>query len=137
MIFRNNDKNACRYPGDDRVDMLGLDGYQWVPEGKDNFISCTKQNLTVLCEVAKAHGLIPALTETGMKNMTQPDWWSSTLLPTVESFPISYLLTWRNYKEEWFGPSPAKPDAKYFVEFYNSPKTLFLKDIAEKTIENQ
>ena len=120
-----------RYPGDDRVDMIGLDGYQWTPEEKDAFIERTKQNLGVLCEVAKAHNLIPALTETGMKNMTQPDWWTTTLLPAVQDFPISYLLTWRNDKEEWFGPSTSKPDAPYFGEFYNSKKTLFAKDIAQ------
>ena len=120
-----------RYPGDDRVDMIGLDGYQWVPEEKDIFIARTKQNLQVLCEVAQAHGLIPAMTETGMKNLTQPDWWSTTLLPAVQDYPISYLLTWRNYKEEWFGPSTSKPDAPSFIAFYNADKTLFLKDIAE------
>jgi mannan endo-1,4-beta-mannosidase len=118
-----------RYPGDDRVDMIGLDGYQWVPEEKDIFIARTKQNLQVLCEVAQTHGLIPAMTETGMKNMTQTDWWSTTLLPAVQDYPISYLLTWRNYKGEWFGPSTSKPDAPSFVEFYNSDKTLFLNDI--------
>lgn len=118
-----------RYPGDERVDVLGLDGYQWVPEEKDIFLARTKQNLEVLCEVAQSHGKIPALTECGMKNMTEPTWWTSTLLPAVEAFPISYLLTWRNYKDEWFGPSPAKPDAPYFVAFYQSGKTLFLKDI--------
>ena len=118
-----------RYPGDDRVQMLGLDGYQWTPEEKDAFIARTKQNLAVLCQTAEEHGLIPALTETGMKNMTEPTWWSSTLLPAVEEFPISYLLTWRNYKTEWFGPAPSKPDAPYFVEFYNAEKTLFLEDI--------
>jgi hypothetical protein len=47
----------------------------------------------------------------------------------VENYPISYLLVWRNYKEEWFGPSPSKPDAQYFVDFYNNDKTLFLKEI--------
>lgn len=118
-----------RYPGDGRVQMIGLDGYQWTPEGKDHFIACTKQNLELLCQVAKEHGLIPAMTETGMRNMTEPTWWSSTLLPAVKSFPISYLLTWRNYREEWFGPSPSKPDAPYFREFYADEKTLFLKDI--------
>ena len=121
-----------RYPGDDRVQMIGLDGYQWQPEGKDDFIERTQQNLAVLCKVAKEHGLIPALTETGMKNMTQPDWWSSTLLPAVKDFPISYLLTWRNYKQEWFGPSPAMPDAPFFCEFYAAPETLFLKDITNE-----
>ena len=118
-----------RYPGDDRVDMIGLDGYQWTPEEKDAYIARTKQNLGVLCTVAKAHGLIPALTETGMKNMTQPDWWSTTLLPAVKDYPISYLLTWRNYKNEWFGPANSKPDAPYFREFHAADKTLFLNDI--------
>ena len=118
-----------RYPGDDRVDMLGLDGYQWVPEEKDAFMARTKQNLEVLCKVAGEHNLIPALTECGMKNMTEPTWWTSTLLPAVEDYPISYLLTWRNYKDEWFGPSPSKPDAQYFRDFHNSDKTLFINDI--------
>ena len=79
----------------------------------------------MLCEVAKAHNLIPALTECGMKNLTEPTWWTSTLLPTVEGFPISYLLVWRNYKDEWFGPSPSKPDAQYFKDFYSNDKILF------------
>ena len=121
-----------RYPGDGRVDLIGLDGYQWTPEEKDQYIERTKQNLTVLCEVAKEHQLIPALTETGMKNMTEPTWWTSTLLPAVQDFPISYLLTWRNYKKEWFGPSTSQPDAPYFRDFYASEKTLFLTDINNK-----
>ncbi len=120
-----------RYPGDDRVDMIGLDGYQWKPEEKEAFIARSKQNLTVLCQVAKEHGLIPALTECGMKNMTEPTWWTSTLLPTVKDFPISYLLTWRNYKDEWFGPSPSKPDAPYFRDFHADSKILFVGDIAQ------
>ncbi len=122
----------ARYPGDDRVDMIGLDGYQWVPEEKDQFIVRCKQNLTVLCEVAKEHHLIPALTECGMKNLTEPTWWTSTLYPAVNGFPISYLLTWRNYKEEWFGPSPNKPDAPYFKEMYQKENILFLKEIADR-----
>ena len=118
-----------RYPGDDRVDMLGLDGYQWNADEKDKFIERGKQNLTVLCDVAKEHGKIAALTECGLKNLTDSTWWSSTLLPTVDGFPISYLLVWRNYKDEWFGPSPAKPDAASFKEFHANEKTLFLNDI--------
>ena len=120
-----------RYPGDDRVDMLGLDGYQWQPEEKEQFIARGRQNLEVLCQVAKEHGKIPALTECGMKNLTEPTWWTSTLLPTVEGYPISYLLVWRNYKGEWFGPSPSKPDADYFRQMYDNEKILFLKEIAE------
>ena len=120
-----------RYPGDGRIDMIGLDGYQWNAGEGEQFISRGRQNLEVLCQVAQEHQLIPALTECGLKNLTDPTWWTSTLQPTVKDYPISYLLVWRNYKSEWFGPSPAKPDAESFREFYGSEKMLFAKDIKD------
>ncbi|MBR4324528.1 MAG: beta-mannosidase, partial [Bacteroidales bacterium] len=114
-----------------RTDMIGLDGYQWTPdaEARQKFIDRGRQNLELLCKVAKERNLIPALTECGLKNLTEPTWWTSTLMPTIDGFPISYLLVWRNYKTEWFGPAPSKPDAKYFREYYNDSKSLFVSDI--------
>lgn len=122
-----NEKYLERYPGDDHVGLVGVDGYQWGT--KEDFVSQLDQNLLMLCQFAKDHGKIAALTECGLKNLTDPTWWTSTLQPVVQKYPISYLLVWRNYKEEWFGPSPSKPDAPYFRDFYQSDKTLFLKDI--------
>jgi hypothetical protein len=122
-----NEKYLERYPGDDRIGLVGIDGYQWGT--KEDFVSQLDQNLQMLCQFAKEHGKIAALTECGLKNLTDSTWWTSTLQPVVQKYPISYLLVWRNYKEEWFGPSPSKPDAPYFRNFYQSDKTLFLKDI--------
>ena len=122
-----NEKYLERYPGDDRIGLVGIDGYQWGT--KEDFVSQLDQNLQMLCQFAKEHGKIAALTECGLKNLTDPTWWTSTLQPVVQKYPISYLLVWRNYKEEWFGPSPSKLDAPYFRNFYQSDKTLFLKDI--------
>jgi hypothetical protein len=118
-----------RYPGDDRVSLVGIDGYQWGT--KEDFVAQLDQNLKMLCLFAKEHGKVAALTECGLKNLTDSTWWTSTLQPVVEKYPISYLLVWRNYKEEWFGPSPSKPDAPFFREFYNSDKTLFLNEIKD------
>ena len=122
-----NEKYLERYPGDDRIGLVGIDGYQWGT--KEDFVSQLDQNLQMLCQFAKEHGKIAALTECGLKNLADSTWWTSTLQPVVQKYPISYLLVWRNYKEEWFGPSPSKPDAPYFRNFYQSDKTLFLKDI--------
>ena len=116
-----------RYPGNDRVSLVGIDGYQW--GAKEDFVQQLDQNLDMLCKFAEKNQKIAALTECGLKNLTDPTWWTSTLMPIVEKYPISYLLVWRNYREEWFGPSPVKPDKQAFIEFYNSPKTLFLKEI--------
>lgn len=121
------EKYLERYPGDDRIGLVGIDGYQWGT--KEDFVSQLDQNLQMLCQFAKEHGKIAALTECGLKNLTDSTWWTSTLQPVVQKYPISYLLVWRNYKDEWFGPAPSKPDASYFRNFYQSDKTLFLKDI--------
>ena len=122
-----NEKYLERYPGDDRIALVGIDGYQWGT--KKDFVNQLDQNLAMLCKFAEDHGKIAALTECGLKNLADPTWWTSTLLPVVEKYPISYLLVWRNASHEWFGPSPAKPDAPYFVDFYNNKKTLFLNEI--------
>ena len=121
------EKYLERYPGHDRISVVGIDGYQWGPRA--DFMSQLDANLDMLTKFAEKNRKIAALTECGLKNLMEPDWWTSALQPVVEKYPISYLLVWRNYKEEWFGPSPSKPDAKYFVEYYNAENSLFLNEI--------
>ena len=121
------EKYLERYPGNDRVDLVGIDGYQW--GSKEDFQSQLDQNLDMLTKFAEKNQKIAALTECGLKNLTDPTWWTSTLTPITDKYPISYLLVWRNAGHEWFGPSPVKPDKPYFLDYYNSDKSLFLKDI--------
>ena len=121
------EKYLERYPGDDRISLVGIDGYQWGT--KEDFVSQLDQNLAMLTKFAADHGKIAALTECGLKNLTDPTWWTSTLTPVLDRYGISYFLVWRNYKEEWFGPSPSKPDAPYFKEMYAKENVLFLNEI--------
>ena len=121
------EKYLERYPGDDRIALVGLDGYQW--GAKEDFVAQLDANLDMLTKFAAKRGKIAALTECGLKNLADPTWWTSTLTPVLDKYPISYFLVWRNYKEEWFGPSPTKPDAPYFREMYAKENVLFLNDI--------
>lgn len=117
-----------RYPGNDRVTLIGLDAYQWGTE--QDFISGINANLATLSSFAERNGKIFALTETGLKNMTDPTWWTRVLKPQMDKYPICYFLLWRNYKEEFFGPSPNLDSAADFRKLYEAENTLFLKDIA-------
>ena len=121
------EKYLERYPGDDRIGLVGIDGYQWGT--KEDFVSQLDANLAMLTKFAEDHGKIAALTECGLKNLSDSTWWTSTLTPIIEKYQISYFLVWRNYKEEWFGPSPSKPDAPYFKEMYAKENILFLEGI--------
>jgi hypothetical protein len=116
-----------RYPGNERIQLVGIDGYQWGT--KEDFVAQLDANLAMLVKFAERRNKIAALTECGLKNLTDSTWWTSTLTPVLDKHRISYFLVWRNYREEWFGPSPAKPDAPYFREMYAKKNTLFLKDI--------
>ena len=117
----------ARYPGNDRVTLIGEDAYQWGTE--DDFKRDLKADLTFLSDFAKKNGKLLAMTECGLKNMTDSTWWTRALKPIMDQYPISYFLLWRNYKEEYFGPSPSLPCAADFKKLHEADNVLFLKDI--------
>jgi len=123
----NADAFNARYPGNDRVTLLGLDAYQWGTE--EEFISGINADMKYLSQFAKDNGKLFALTETGMKNMPVVDWWTRVLKPQMDKYPICYFLLWRNYKKEYFGPAPSVECAKDFKKLYKAENTLFLKEI--------
>ena len=117
----------ARYPGNDRVTLIGEDAYQWGTE--EDFKNALKADLTFLSDFAKKNGKLLAMTECGLKNMPDATWWTRVLKPIMDQYPISYFLLWRNYKEEYFGPSPSLPCAADFKNLYKADNVLFLKDI--------
>ena len=125
-----------RYPGDDIIDLVGLDCYCWAPEADTtqiaNYAANLDRNLATVCAIAKQHHKAVALTETGYEGIKTDDWWTSTLAPVLSRHPVSYVLVWRNAHDKpghFFAPYPGHPSASDFVRFYNAPETLFLRDV--------
>ena len=121
------DKFMERYPGNDRVFIIGCDAYQWGTE--QDFVSGLRSDLTFIDGFAKENGRIIALTECGYQNSPDSTWWTRVLKPIIDDYPISYLLPWRNYVGEHFGPAPDLCTKDDFIRFYEAPNTLFLEDI--------
>lgn len=118
-----------RYPGDDIIDLIGTDIYQF---DKDNYLNDMERLLKIMTQVSKAHDKAMAVTETGYEAIPDSLWWTGTLLPTVEKYPVSYVLVWRNARERenhYYAPYPGQVSEKDFVKFYNNPRTLFSKDM--------
>ena len=127
--FGMKDDDMDTYPGDDRVDIIGLDAYQ---QSSDDgaFISTLNKDLTMLCEFAKKSGRLVALTECGYQNLPDPTWWTRVLKPQIEKYPLSYFLVWRNYNEKhYFAPAPSTKDAPDFRKMVEDERILMLKDI--------
>ena len=117
------------YPGDDRVDIIGLDAYQ---QSKDeqSFIRTLNKDLATLCEFAKGSDRLVALTECGYQNRPDPTWWTRVLKPQIEKFPLSYFLVWRNADHrQYFAPAPSTKDAPDFRKMVEDKRILMLKEI--------
>jgi len=120
------------YPGDEYVDILGLDYYKlW----SNSNVADLGETLDLISGLAESRGKISALTEVGMSNPDQK-WWTENLLPAVKynshSLKTSYLLIWRNANvDHHFGPYPGHRSEADFITFYNDPLILFENDLSE------
>ena len=117
----------ARYPGNDRVALIGEDAYQWGTE--EDFVTALDKDLTFLSTFAKENGKLIAMTECGYKNIPDSTWWTRVLKPVMDKYPICYFHTWRNYEKEYFAPDPDQVSAADFKKLYEAENTLFLKEI--------
>jgi hypothetical protein len=123
------DDDMDSYPGDDRVDIIGLDAYQQSSD-EQAFTGTLNKDLTMLCEFAKKTGRLVALTECGYQNIPDPAWWTRVLKPQIEKYPLSYFLVWRNADHrQYFAPAPNTKDAPDFRKMVEDKRILMLKDI--------
>lgn len=116
-----------RYPGNDRVMLIGEDAYQWGTEAE--FIKAVNSDLTFLSKFANDNGKLLAMTECGLKNIPDATWFSRVLKPQMDKYPISYFLLWRNDEKEWFGPVPNTPCGEDYKAFKKADNVLFLENL--------
>ena len=130
------DKYLERYPGDEIIDVLGLDSYCFAPEADTlqiaDYARKLDKNLGMIAKIAKDHGKAMALTETGYEGIKTENWWTETLAPVLAKHPVSYVLVWRNARERpshHYASYPGHLSSSDFVKFYNLNETLFLHDV--------
>lgn len=118
-----------RYPGDSIVDLIGVDAYQFERAAYEQALD---KSLQIMTQIGKSHDKAIAVTETGYEAIPDSTWWTGTLMPIIQKYPISYVLVWRNAREKenhFYAPYPGQVSEQDFVKFYNDPKTLFAGDM--------
>ncbi len=132
--FNTEAKYLERYPGDEWVDMLGMDNYgDFGRDGKYNLEAGIKK-LKIVSDYALKAGKVAAFTETGLESIPEKNWWTETLLKSLkkEKLQLSYVLVWRNDSKSathYYAPFPGQVSEADFLKFYNDPCTLFEKDL--------
>ena len=132
--FNTREQFLERYPGDEWVDMVGMDNYgDFGRDGRYNVEAGVKK-LKIVSDYARSAGKLAAFTETGLESIPNETWWTGTLLKALKSadLQLSYVLVWRNdvrSPTHYYAPYPGQKSEQDFVHFYNDPYTLFEKDI--------
>jgi mannan endo-1,4-beta-mannosidase len=125
-----------RFPGDNFIDLFGMDDYgDFGRDGKYDLDAAVKK-LKILSDVAVKKNKLAAFTETGLESIPNASWWTETLLKTLkaENLQLAYVLVWRNdskSKTHYYAPFPGQISVPDFMKFYKDPFTLF-----ENNIEN-
>lgn len=131
-----------RYPGDEWVDVLSFDRYQF--EGKNGtalFNEVMTNQLTILNQVAIQKNKPVGLAETGYEAIPDPTWWTTTLYPLLKKYPLAFVLVWRNHgfmpstgKMHHYAPYPGHLSEADFKKFHSFPEIFFETKIRELKI---
>jgi len=124
-----DDNFGEKYPGDDFVDMVGIDFYQFT--SNEEYVERTRHCLALTEAFAKEHGKLMAVTEAGCEGVKYEKWWTEVLYPAIKDFPVSYVLLWRNACDEnmqhhFYAPFPEHESAADFKEFAALDQMMFL-----------
>lgn len=155
---------ALRYPGDDYIDMVGVDMYDRMADHDcdEVFFQDMRHQLDVLEKFSTAHDKLMAVTETGLA-VDKPDEgdtmtavhrtgnrnpkWYMDVLETVSQSRASYFLLWANFSKtgSFYSPYVDCIDEQgnreghelvnEFIHYYNDRRSVFSKMQADATKE--
>lgn len=128
------------YPGDDYVDIVGIDAYEpgCSPYHGNEIFAI---ELSKLLEFAKQHKKIPALTETGLREIDGvynypneiPDFWTSKVLSELvdkngKGRGIAYVMPWYNADWRHNNKGPAYIPHKNFEKVFGDKGKQAIED---------
>lgn len=124
-----------RYPGDDCVDLLGTDIYEYPGAGEslraagERYAGEVRAMLATLQTLGAAHGKLICLSETGFEGLPDPQWWTGVLYPAIQGSSICYVLTWRNAHDKpghFYAPWKGFENENDFKQFAEKEDIILL-----------
>tara|TARA_R110000868_G_scaffold294140_1_gene554708 strand:+ start:58905 stop:60074 length:1170 start_codon:yes stop_codon:yes gene_type:complete len=134
------------YPGDEYVDIIGLDDYRDAGRADGDQTMAEKKrdfgiSMANVAQIALDKGKISALTETGLEAIPDSVWWTEHLLPAMMSSDLSkrttYVQVWRNAtkrvenRDHYYAPYPGQVSAEDFIKFKETEFILFEDELPD------
>lgn len=129
-------KYLSRYPGDDYVDVLGMDNYWDLRSGTgQDGANLAAAKLKVISDMAKARGKIAAFTETGYEitttNSPVAGWFGTYIyhVMTANDVELAFVMFWGNSADKYYVPTPAATNVNDFKTFVSKPEALLQNEL--------
>ena len=139
-FFQSENDYLARYPGDEYVDIMGMDIYHDKPHKGDGFYHKLSSSIDLIDDIAQVHGKITAITEIGYRSLetengyfeglapmdnTVKEWFTEVLdaiMSTVGGKRLAYMLIWANFSDTQFWLPFATEDFRHemcddFIKF--------------------
>ncbi|MBP5539156.1 MAG: beta-mannosidase [Bacteroidales bacterium] len=134
---RHRDIYLEYWPGDEYVDIVGLDAYDAPGRRFDEVVPSLT---SMISEIAKEKKKIAALTEVGLENNSpehspyfRKNWWTEQLYPVIQGRGLSFVLCWRNGglppSSHYFGPWKGCYSETDFILFASQADILLERDL--------
>lgn len=127
-IVSNQASYLAFWPGNDYVDVIGIDAYE------RSYWSLPVDGLRVmrlLRHISMVKSKPFAFTETGLENnKSVANWWTGNLYASFKGLNPVYVVVWRNKDTgHFFGPYPGCVSEKDFKDFVSMENILMERDI--------
>ena len=134
--FSSESEYLTRYPGDNFVDIMGMDNYGDFKNQGEVGVTRANQKLKIVSNLAGDRVKIASLTETGYfvtlgETNPIPDFFSNNLFKalTDDEIKIGFTMFWYNRQDTYCTPLPGLPDADDFIEFISKPEVILANDL--------
>ena len=134
--FNSVSEYLDRYPGDNYVDILGMDNYGDFNNQGQTGVDKANKKLLIISNLAIEKVKIAGFTETGYfvtpgENNPITGFFANNLYNAItnNNIEIGFMMFWNNSQKTYCVPVPGLPDTADFIEFTNKPKSALLNQL--------
>ncbi|AWH83755.1 beta-mannosidase [Flavobacterium album] len=135
--YTTSNNYLSRYPGDDYIDILGMDNYGDFANGSSTGVTTANNKLKMLSDLAREKVKIAALTETGFRvtSGTSPitGFFTNNIYTAMTSnnVELAFVMFWNNDQSGYYVPPAGQSNTQDFVQFANKAESVLQNTVPD------
>ncbi len=126
-----------RYPGDDYIDVLGMDNYGDFGNGSSAGVTTANNKLKMISDLAKQKVKVAAMTETGFRVTSGTSaingFFANNIYTamTANDVELAFVMFWANNQDGYYVPPSGQVNTQDFVQFANKAESVLQNTVPD------